>query len=358
MMRIGPIILVTGAALAGLFVVFVPKWTLPVHGTQLGNSVSSMVQFAPTSPTEIAINQPPPAVPPADNDTRPATSVYKNVTVLTDVDAGQFMRVQHAMTQWVSPGHGCAFCHAGNDYASDAKPAKQVARLMLKMTRHINADWRQHVGKGGVNCYTCHRGQPVPAHVWFPQPAEPIKAFIDKQENWNESAHTVRDFFPTDGWDEYLLQDTPALAQPYTALPSGQASAQIVVKRVYEMMMQMSDGIGVNCGYCHNSRALFDWRQSTPMRWTGYSGLTMTRDLNRNYLLGIGQLLPENRSIANNTRMPVIPAREQNPLVGNGLSNCATCHNGAPKPFDGADMLGGFPALTGPGTTPPAAPHS
>ena len=30
------------------------------------------------------------------------------------------------------------------------------------MTRHINADWKQHVAETGVTCYTCHRGKPVP----------------------------------------------------------------------------------------------------------------------------------------------------------------------------------------------------
>ena len=47
----------------------------------------------------------------------------------------------------------------------------------------------------------------------------------------------------------------------------------MVVKRLYEAMMQMSDGMGVNCGFCHHPRNFVDWSQSTPMRWTGYSGI-------------------------------------------------------------------------------------
>ena len=35
------------------------------------------------------------------------------------------------------------------------------------MVRHINTDWHAHVATTGVTCYTCHRGQPVPANVWF-----------------------------------------------------------------------------------------------------------------------------------------------------------------------------------------------
>ena len=44
---------------------------------------------------------------------------------------------------------------------------KVVARRMLQMTQHINADWKTHVAETGVTCYTCHRGQPVPANIWF-----------------------------------------------------------------------------------------------------------------------------------------------------------------------------------------------
>ena len=51
--------------------------------------------------------------------------------------------------------------------ADDGLYTKRVARRMLQMTRHINKDWKAHVGATGVTCYTCHRGQPVPANVWF-----------------------------------------------------------------------------------------------------------------------------------------------------------------------------------------------
>lgn len=41
------------------------------------------------------------------------------------------------------------------------------------MTRHINNDWDSHVAQTGVTCYTCHRGQPVPANIWFNDPGPP-----------------------------------------------------------------------------------------------------------------------------------------------------------------------------------------
>ena len=76
-----------------------------------------------------------------------------------------------AITAWVAPVQGCAYCHAdGEDLSSDKLYTKVVARRMLQMTRHINGDWKQHVAATGVTCYTCHRGQPVPAAVWFTDP--------------------------------------------------------------------------------------------------------------------------------------------------------------------------------------------
>jgi photosynthetic reaction center cytochrome c subunit len=354
MIRLGPVLLIGGAILAILFFLFVPRWRLPGPGTQLGPNASSMVQFAPTADEADAQSPRPPVLPPVADDSRPATTAFHNVTVLTDLNAGDFMRLQNAMTAWVSPRQGCGFCHVDGDYASDARPAKQAARIMLGMTRHINADWRGHVGAAGVTCFSCHRGQPVPSEVWYQSPPERGQAMVDRQEDYQEWARTVRNFFPNEGYEEYLLQDTQALGQSHTALPTGHASAQIVLKRLYESMMQMSDGIGVNCGYCHNSRAFFDWRQSTPARWVGYSGITLTRDINRNYLLKLMGTLPQSRAVVGDTRTMSLPARDRWPQDGNGLADCATCHHGAPKPSAGAGLLAQVPALAGPGPSGPS----
>ena len=361
-MRLGPILLVVGGVLFLAFVLLVPVWRLPPDGTQLGPNSASMVQFEPTAAEAAEQNRPPAALPVVADDPRPATAAFKNVKVLTDVNAGDFMRLQNAMTAWVAPQQGCGFCHAGTDYASDAKPAKQAARVMLAMTRHINTAWKSHVGgpsgADGVTCFSCHRGQPVPSEVWFQSPPNPGRPMIDKQEDYEERAITVRTFFPNEGYEEYLLQATPGLAQSYTALPSKETSSQIEVKRLYEMMMQMSDGVGVNCGYCHESRAFYDWRQSTPARWTGYSGMTLTRDINRNFILKLAQIMPEDRGRVGDARTRLsLPARDTGPQIGNGLADCATCHHGSPKPLAKLNLIRGFPALAGPDPAP-AAPNS
>lgn len=37
---------------------------------------------------------------------------------------------------------------------------------LLRMTMHINSDWKRHVHNTGVTCWTCHRGNHVPAQKW------------------------------------------------------------------------------------------------------------------------------------------------------------------------------------------------
>ena len=338
-------VLASAGLLAGAaFVIFVPTWTgAPRAASEIG--LPQEIQFEPVK-THDAINVAPVALPAAAPGGGKATDVYKNVQVLTDVSAAEFMRTQQAITQWVSPAQGCDFCHTGSDYASDVKPEKLAARVMMRMVRHINADWANHVAPAGVTCFSCHRGQPVPAETWFPQTPPPKNRYIGQQDNWQESADTVRKFFPDAGWAEYYLQDQPIAAQSTDALPNHTLGSFDETKRIYEMMMQMSDGIGVNCGYCHNSRAFEDWGQSSPYRWSGYDGLRLTRDLNKNFLLSLPPIIPQTRELTKQNEAPVIPARQSGVQVGNGLVVCASCHYGLPKPLNGANMVKDYPALT------------
>jgi len=71
-------------------------------------------------------------------------------------------------------GVSCGFCHAEEkdshklDYASDEKPEKEIARLMMKMTLDVNEKYFQTthpmIGDStlSITCITCHRGQPRP----------------------------------------------------------------------------------------------------------------------------------------------------------------------------------------------------
>lgn len=341
---------------ATVLVVIVPDWHRPWYrGTQMGYRGQSDTQFesrAATQPINAVI---PAALPAAAEGGPKATDVYKNVKVLTDVNAAEFMRLQYAITNWVSPQQGCAFCHDTKNWASDAKPQKLVARRMFAMTRYINSAWATHVNPSGMTCYTCHRGQPVPAEVWWPRTPEPIKPFIDHKEPWNEAGDTVSTFFPNNGFSEYYLQNTPIAVQSTTAMRTNDVADYIVAKRVYEMMMQMSLEIGVNCGYCHNSRAFEDWKQSSPMRWSGYYALRFLRDLNRNYLLPLAQVIPQQRTLVHPTAMPAIPDHQRGQQPGNALLTCGTCHYRLTQPLNGVNMVKDYPGLVG---HSPKAPES
>ena len=339
----------TGVAAAGLlaaaaFVVFVPVWNKPPK-TAEEVAFPSNAQFVPVAAGN-ASNDPPAPLPPVASGGPLATEMYKNVTVLTDVSAAEFMRLQYAITAWVSPKQGCDFCHVGNDWASDAKPQKAASRIMLQMTRHLNSAWSNHVAAAGMTCYTCHRGQPVPGQAWFPDAPKPEREMVGYQDNWQESADTVRKFFPDNGFAEYFLDDQPIGVISTTAQPSKTIGSWPEAKRVYEMMMQLSDGIGVNCGYCHQSRAFQDWSQSSPYRWNAWYAIRMVRDLNRNFLLPIATILPQSRTLVHENQIPVIPERMKGPQTGEGLVVCATCHFGVPKPLNGANMVKDYPGLT------------
>jgi hypothetical protein len=72
-------------------------------------------------------------------------------------------------------GVKCNFCHASSatdpkrlDFASDAKPEKDMARSMMKMASKINKKYF-HIKDAGapnavlaVNCITCHNGKAHP----------------------------------------------------------------------------------------------------------------------------------------------------------------------------------------------------
>ena len=76
----------------------------------------------------------------ASPDGERATAAYKNVQVLTDLSVDQFNTLMAAMTTWVAPQQGCAYCHNVENLADDSVYAKKVARRMIQMTRHINQD--------------------------------------------------------------------------------------------------------------------------------------------------------------------------------------------------------------------------
>lgn len=111
----------------------------------------------------------------ADFQQTPLPQKAKNLKVLPKNITHE--ELDHVMDGWKAAlGVKCNFCHAASatnpkklDFASDAKPEKEMARKMYKMTAKINKKFF-HTSKmangmmamEAVDCVTCHHGDPHP----------------------------------------------------------------------------------------------------------------------------------------------------------------------------------------------------
>jgi hypothetical protein len=110
--------------------------------------------------------------------TRPPEDGPKNLKVLPKNISHEDL--DKVMDSWKTAlGVKCGFCHAPSadstshhlDFASDAKPEKNIARKMYKMTGRINKKFfsENKDDKGAmiptISCVTCHRGSPHPDEV-------------------------------------------------------------------------------------------------------------------------------------------------------------------------------------------------
>ena len=115
-----------------------------------------------------------------------------NIKVLPkDTTGDEVIKVMHQYEGDL--GVECEFCHARNpethrnDFASDANPMKDRARIMIKMTDDLNAKYLtqiigDHKPENPITCGTCHRGMshpeafvPKPHERANPQPATPAR---------------------------------------------------------------------------------------------------------------------------------------------------------------------------------------
>jgi photosynthetic reaction center cytochrome c subunit len=261
--------------------------------------------------------------------------VFKNVQVLNDLTVLEFSRLMQAMSTWVAPEEGCEFCHNPKKLDSDEKYTKVVARRMLQMTRHINTDWKQHVAETGVTCWTCHRGQAVPSGDWFANPGPAVRSDVLGNHAGQNAAgmHAVgNSALPYDPLSVFLGADNTIGVQGGKALAGDNRHSVKQTEWTYAMMIYMSNSLGVNCTYCHNTRAFARWEESTPQRSTAWYGIRMARDLNGAYLTPLKPMFPSHR----------LSAEGAGPQVG-----CETCHKGSFKPLYGASMLKDYPELAG-----------
>jgi cytochrome c553 len=112
-----------------------------------------------------------PALRPLDDDDKPKRHLKVLPKDISHEDLDKVMK------NWATAlGVKCNFCHAPSqdstshrlDFASDAKPEKEIARHMFKMTGKINKKYfsfnknDQGVVVPAITCVTCHRGNPHP----------------------------------------------------------------------------------------------------------------------------------------------------------------------------------------------------
>lgn len=98
----------------------------------------------------------------------------RNINTLPATATGrELQKIMFGFTS--SLGVRCTYCHVGEegkdfkdfDFVSDAKLAKNKARLMIKMVKNINTQFLAGLHEDNspsiqVNCQTCHRGNSMP----------------------------------------------------------------------------------------------------------------------------------------------------------------------------------------------------
>jgi len=308
----------------------------PIDSVQHGFRGTGMVQvYNPRILLpETYKNVVPDALPAAPAEGPRAREVYKNVQVLGDLSVGEFNRLMVAISQWVAPNEQCTYCHAaGEDFSSDSMYTKVVARRMIQMTQAINTRWTAHVADTGVTCYTCHRGNHNPAEVWHRSPQHPqaTRGLGNDAGQNRPSPNVGLSSLPYDALRDYLSTDPKEIrVNGATALPTGNRASTKQAEFTYSLMMHMSDGLGVNCTYCHNSQNFAKWEGAPPQRATAWHGIRMAREINTVYV---------------DPLTPVLPVAQLGPTGDIAKVNCATCHQGAYKPLYGVSMLRDYPEL-------------
>jgi photosynthetic reaction center cytochrome c subunit len=319
---------------------------LALAGCELGPKQSQQTGYRGTGIVQIVDPQnvvapgdvpPPPYALPAPSGPK-AGEVYQNVKVLANVSQEEFDYTMAAITQWIVPADapaeeaGCNYCHNAENLADDSKYTKVVARRMIQMTQNINQNYSDHVKQTGVTCYTCHRGNAVPKYVWTdPRPSDGRLMGNKRGQNTPDPSVAYASL-PVGTYAKYMRGNSgPARVISKTIHPTT-ANRQSVkdAEGNYAIMMHLSQSLGVNCTYCHNSRSFARWEQSSPQRALAWYGLQMVKNTNEEYIHPLASVFPANRL---------------GPQGDPYKTNCATCHQMQRKPLGGAQMAKDYPAL-------------
>ena len=212
---------------------------------------------------------------------------------------------------------------------------------MIQMTQNINQNWAAHVqanAEVGVTCYTCHRGQPVPNNVWFR--VSPVNANVAGWSANQNRVTMVSNFtsLPSDYLEHYLIANEDGSYNPINVhdlesrvqqMPGDPLIQQ--TERTYAFMNYFSNSLGVNCVFCHNSRAFYDPGQVTPQWATASLGIVMVQEMIAEYLQPLQDVYPPERL---------------GPVYGDApLAACRTCHQGYQQPMQGLNVIRNYPEL-------------
>ena len=287
-------------------------------------SDSRMPGDVPPPPYELVV---------AEDGPRPS-EVYENVQVLGNLSADEFNYLMAAITEWVAPEQGCNYCHNPANMASDELYTKGVARSMLLMTQDVNQNWQSHVAATGVTCWTCHRGNNIPQEVWtLPEPENAGSIANNRRGQNTPIAANGYSSLPYGAVARYLLDGSSAegIRVASTGMhPGDNATTTMESEATYSLMMHMSQSLGVNCTFCHNTQSFSSWSNSTPQRTTAWHGIRMAGSINETYITPLTDVFPANRL---------------GPMGDPYKVNCTTCHQGLNRPMGGARMVADYPGL-------------
>jgi hypothetical protein len=98
-------------------------------------------------------------------ENEPVETVFKNIQVLKGLPAGRLLDTMRGVS--AALGTNCKKCHDTENFASDDKDDKKIARAMIQMTKGINEQYLKTMPgldqDATVSCYTCHHGKSHPA---------------------------------------------------------------------------------------------------------------------------------------------------------------------------------------------------
>jgi photosynthetic reaction center cytochrome c subunit len=172
----------------------------------------------------------------------------------------------------------------------------------------------------------------VPAQIWFnetgPKRAGGASARSDGHNAVSMQAGLTS--IDVNVLSRYLVGNEPLRAGGAQALPANNPATIKQTENIFGLMIHMSESLGVNCTFCHNTRAHTQWEESPLQRTTAYHGIRMVRELNNKHVLPLAGTFPANRL---------------GPTGDVAKVACATCHQGLNKPLGGAVMAKGFPGM-------------